>query len=475
VRDGLAQAGFAWRSAAGKGGKRDITIATFAPRVRPRAPAARVARPDHARVAIVGGGLAGASCARALAREGLACVVLDASHEPASGASGNAAGLFHGVFHPDDGMHARAHRAAALQAVSTYATAIAGGVAGRCDGLIRLTPEHADTAPLEAELAASGLPPAWLQAWTPQQVQAAGGPACAAWFYPGGGWISPAGLVRAWLDSPGIEWRGGTAVESLEQVAPAGERPLWRLFDAGGKCLAEADAVVFANAADAPRLWSRTHGTAPAAGEPWVTPLARVRGQVSIVAAGTPGLRPPHLPIAGAGYAIALPDGSVLCGATSSENDEAAVERLADHAHNLAQLAAITCSAPGTIGADRPVAETDAAALIAEGRLQGRVGWRATSFDRLPWIGAVPAAPSPAAAPAALPDQPRRWPRVPGLFVATGFGSRGLTWAPLAGRLIASWITGAAYPLPADLIDALDPARFAARAVRAARRPSKRD
>ena len=116
-----------------------------------------------------------------------------------------------------------------------------------------------------------------------------------------------------------------------------------------------------------------------------------------------------------------------------------------------------------------------AAALIAKGQLQGRVGWRATAVDRLPLVGAVPMQPpfdtAPDASPAALPDQPRHWPRVPGLFVATGLGSRGLTWAPLVGRLIASWITGAPFPLPADLVDALDPARFAARAVRASRRP----
>ncbi len=71
----------------------------------------------------------------------------------------------------------------------------------------------------------------------------------------------------------------------------------------------------------------------------------------------------------------------------------------------------------------------------------------------------------------ALPDQPRHWPRVPGLFVASGFGSRGLTWAPLAGRLIAAWIADAPYPVESDIVDALDPARFCARKVRASRRP----
>ncbi|NWG73770.1 MAG: hypothetical protein HXY24_04055, partial [Rubrivivax sp.] len=48
-----------------------------------------------------------------------------------------------------------------------------------------------------------------------------------------------------------------------------------------------------------------------------------------------------------------------------------------------------------------------------------------------------------------------------GLFVCTAFGSRGITWAPLAGALLAAWATGEPFPLEARLVDALDPARFA--------------
>jgi tRNA 5-methylaminomethyl-2-thiouridine biosynthesis bifunctional protein len=486
VREGLAQAGFAVRRSPGSGGKRDITLADFASRTRPRPPAARTGSSDVARVAIVGGGLAGAACARALAQAGLEVVVLDAATEPATGASGNAAGLFHGVFHPDDGAHARALRAAALLAARSHGEAIAQGVPGRREGLLRLVPEQADAGPLADALAASGLPPDFVQAWTPAQVQASGGAPAPAWFYPGGGWIAPAALVRAWLQEPGITWRGGAAVDRLERVdaeqagqaaAPAAEaasapvdgahpspRARWRLLDARGAVLAEVEAVVFANADAASALWARTAGSVESAGPAWMPLLTPVRGQVSIVAADTPGLRAPHLPIAGAGYALALPGGALLCGATSSANDPAPEPRIADHAHNLRQLARLTGWGPPSA----VEAEAVAAALLAQGRLQGRVGWRATSPDRLPWIGAVPAAPAQGAT---TPDQPRHWPRVPGLFVASGFGSRGLTWAPLAGRLIAAWVTGAPHPLPADLVDALDPARFATRAVRASRRP----
>jgi tRNA 5-methylaminomethyl-2-thiouridine biosynthesis bifunctional protein len=472
----LQQAGFTWWRADGTGGKHDITLATFEPRAPLRKPVARTGDRAMRRVALVGGGLAGAACAQALAREGLQCTVLDRHAQPATEASGNVGGLFHGVFHPEDGMHARAHRAAALAAARAYARAIAVGVAGQCDGLVRLTPEHADPAPLVDALARSGLPPEYLQAWSARQVQAAGGPACAAWFYPGGGWIAPTELTRWWLDDDAIVWRGGVAVTRLERVETAGSAE-WHLFDGNGTRLAAADAVVFANAGDATTLWS--HAT-DAAGRPlavdaqWVAPLALTRGQVSIVAAGTPGLRAPELPIAGSGYALTLRDGAVLCGATTAADDPDVDVRLGDHAHNLRQLAAVTGSRLQVPASEWPVPEARdaerrlAAALVARGQLHGRVGWRATAADRLPLIGAVPMQASQDAG--ALPDQPRHWPRVPGLFVASGFGSRGLTWAPLAGRLIAAWIADAPYPLPADIVDALDPARFAARKVRASRR-----
>ena len=471
VRDGLQLAGFVANTVDGIGGKRDITRATFEPRASQRKPVARTGDRAIRRVAIVGGGLAGAACAQALAREGLRCTVFDRHAQPAGAASGNVAGLFHGVFHADDGMHARAHRAAALAAERAYARAIAHGVPGRCDGLVRLTPEHAEPDALLAALGRSGLPPDYLQAWSAAQVQAAGGPACAAWFYPGGGWIAPAALARWWLERDGIAWRGGSAVARLERGADA-----WQLFDASGRELATVDAVVFANAGDATTLWSRAidaTGRATAAGADWIAPLAATRGQLSIVAAGAPGLRAPSLPIAGAGYALTLADGSVMCGATTSPDDPDTDVRLADHAHNLRQLAAVTGSR-FEVPAPEWVATADdeqhvAAVLVERGQLHGRVGWRATAADRLPLIGAVPA--HPAAGGAALPDQPRHWPRVPGLFVAAGFGSRGLTWAPLAGRLIAAWIADTPYPVAADVVDALDPARFATRRVRASRRP----
>jgi tRNA 5-methylaminomethyl-2-thiouridine biosynthesis bifunctional protein len=56
--------------------------------------------------------------------------------------------------------------------------------------------------------------------------------------------------------------------------------------------------------------------------------------------------------------------------------------------------------------------------------------------------------------------------RQPGLYLHTALGSRGLTSAALGGELIAAQICGAPWPLEADLVDAIDPARFALRTSR---------
>jgi len=96
--------------------------------------------------------------------------------------------------------------------------------------------------------------------------------------------------------------------------------------------------------------------------------------------------------------------------------------------------------------------------------LAGRVGWRLIAPDRLPLIGGLAAPNTP------LADQLRLQPRRAGLVVCTGFASRGITWAALAGRLVAALALGSPRPLEAELLDAVDPLRFALRRQRKAPR-----
>ena len=150
--------------------------------------------------------------------------------------------------------------------------------------------------------------------------------------------------------------------------------------------------------------------------------------------------------MADAGYALRLPDGRVFCGGASQPDDSSTELRDSDHAHNLAGLRRLT----GWAG------RVDDAALI------GRAGVRWSADDRLPISGPVAAWPCRA-------TQLRFAERQPGLHVFTALGSRGITQAALGAELLAARLTGAPSPLPSSLIDALDPARFAVRALRRGR------
>jgi tRNA 5-methylaminomethyl-2-thiouridine biosynthesis bifunctional protein len=441
VREGLASVGFEVRLAPGRGGKRDITLARFAPRFeRKRAPLRRAASTStERRAVIVGAGLAGCAAAWALAEQGWDTLLLDRHAQPAREASGNPGGLFHGIVNPQDGVHARFNRAAALQAQHAVLDAVTHhAVAGSAAGLLRLNPGGDDVAAMSATLARLGLPADYVQALDAAQA----GELCglplqhAAWFYPGGGWVDPVGLARAWLERAGTHSRfvGDMNVHALRRTASG-----WQLCDAQGEALAESAVAVLANAGDALRLLG-----AP----PW--PIDAVRGQLSSVAGTHPQApRPlPRLPLSGAGYLLPEVGGRVLFGSTSQRGDMDPEVRAGDHADNLARLAQLRGAAGG---------------LLPE-HLQGRTSWRWVSPDRLPVIGAVPEA---LAEESALRlDQPRFVPRQNGLFVFTALGSRGIGWSALGAQVLASLISGAPCPLEADLLDAIDPARFVSRAHR---------
>jgi tRNA 5-methylaminomethyl-2-thiouridine biosynthesis bifunctional protein len=429
LREGLLAAGFEVERMAGIGGKREITVARFAPRFVARHPMPSPACAAREAV-VVGAGLAGAFCARALADEGIAVRLFDRQPGPAAETSGNPAGLFHGTVHADDGPHARLLRAAALSTERRLRPLIgSGAVAGAVDGLLRLGD---DLDAMRATVERQRLPADWVQALDAAAASALAGVVLPgpAWFYPGGGWVAPADAVREVV--AGLAFTGGVDVHALQSAGGG-----WRLLDAGGAVIAESAIVVLANAADAIRL------LAPFGLED--APLQRTRGQISGWAGDPVALR---LPVAGDGYAIPMPGGGLWCGATGALVDDAR-PRDADDVENHDRLRRLTGLAPP---ADRTT-------------WRSRVGWRLGSADRLPVAGPLPAQASGAAR---RKDQARFVPRREGLFVCTALGGRGITLAPLLGALIAAQTTGGPWPLEQSLVDAIDPARWRVRAQRRA-------
>lgn len=448
VRDGLRAAGFQVNAAPGFASKRDMTVARFAPAFAPRGtPAldweALARRPRQA--IVVGAGLAGCATAHSLAARGWHCTLVDRHEGPAREASGNAGGLFHGVVNAQDGAHARFNRAAVLDLLPALAALRQRHrIAGQAEGLLRL-----ESAPIErmtATLAALGLPHDYVQALDAGQAASLAGLPLSqsAWFYPRGGWLAPADYAAALLAEAGdrVRWQGGQCVARLRRVGDDPDQPMWQALDRDGRLIAQAPVVVLANSL----------GALPLAG--LTTTLATaIRGQTTLVPADTPGLRPARVPVAGAGYVLPPHDGWVLCGATHDAHDTQPEVRDADHAHNLAQLARLTGQA------------------IVPRACRGRVGWRCSTPDRLPLIGAMPDVARLQSTPGLRLDQPRLLPRQPGLYVFSGLGSRGIAWAHLGARVLSHWIDGMPCPIEADLRDAVDVARHLSKAARRAAAP----
>jgi tRNA 5-methylaminomethyl-2-thiouridine biosynthesis bifunctional protein len=241
--------------------------------------------------------------------------------------------------------------------------------------------------------------------------------------------MQPVSLVDAQLAAAGGHSRFvrhfGIGVHALTR---SGDR--WDARAPDGKLVASAPVAVLANSHDAARL------------VPPGTELKRVRGQLTVLPEHSlPGLR---VALAGAGHLVPAGSGAAVAGATYDYEDEDAAPSAEGHAGNLVRVGRLLAGG---------------ASLPDPAQLAGAVGFRCVSPDRLPLIGALPDI-------RAFPLDSRALPRLPGLYGALAYASRGLTWAALGAELIASLVDGEPLPLAGDLIDAVDPGRFALRRAR---------
>jgi tRNA 5-methylaminomethyl-2-thiouridine biosynthesis bifunctional protein len=438
VRDALAAAEFAPELRPGFARKRQMLAAHFAPRGTPRHGPPAAPTWSVRRAIVIGAGLAGAAVAERLAARGWRIDLIERHPTPAAEASGIAAGVFHPHVSRDDSLLSRLTRAGFLYAARNWHALERSGhrFAWACCGVLQMARDAREEARMATTVRALGFPPDYVD-YLPRSIagERAGCEARAGgWWFPGSGWARPAELVSAQLAAAGargkLKLHAGIAAHALDR---AGDD--WRVVSADGTTIASAPVVVLANSHDAARLVP-----------PGVT-LKRVRGQLTCLPAGS--LAAPAAVLAGAGHLIPAADGAAVVGATYDFDDENAAPREEDHAGNLERLERLL---PG------------AAACLNVATLAGSVGFRCVAPDRLPLIGALPDA--GAAHPGGAG---RELPRLPGLYGAFGYASRGLTWAALGGELIASAVEGEPLPLERDLADAIDPARFALRRARRGR------
>ena len=435
VRDGLAQHGFIVEKAAGLPPKRDCLRATWDPPWTPRrpepAPVAPWAGGDR-RAVVIGAGLAGASAAYSLAQRGWQVTVLDRAGAPAAGASGLPAGVVAPHVSPDDRLLSQLSRSGVMATLARAADLLPEGVGWAASGVLERRLKDSRELPADwADPASPGH--AWSRATDVVQRNAAAlNDDSPTHWHARAGWVRAPALVAAMLAAPGITWQGNAAVAALRLDRPQTEggvvdAPGWTALAADGTVLAQAPVVVVAAGFDSLDLLASAD--APA------LPLNPLRGQLLWGPMPAPPHPLPPFPVNGLGnFITGVPvDGtpSWVLGSTFERGCREAVLREADTQEVAVKLAVLL-----------PESAQALAPQIASGAARAWAAVRCTVPDRLPVVGAPDAS------------------ALPGLFVSTGMGARGMTLAVLCGELLAAQLEGEPLPVPLRQARALAPQRL---------------
>jgi len=410
VRRGLSAAGFDVLKAEGHGRKRERLEARLtAPPPFPadtfglRSPA----QPPR-RVAILGAGISGAALAQALIRRGIGVDIFDPAPSPASGASGNPLALLMPRLDAGDTAEAALLLDAYLAAREAY-----GGLSEAAYTDVLQSPRNpTETARFEKLLADPQLPLEDLEV------------------VRGGGLLHKRALILRPAELVARLLHGATCHFGAELDVSLPNRSV------NGQVF---DAVILANGMQAATL------------SPGL-PLEARLGQVDFV--DTLVEAPPSA-LASGTYALALGT-QRLWGATfePSGADFAPAGTQDAQAENLAGVERLS---PYWVREAR------------EGEIRSRASLRATTPDRLPLIGAVPD--HAAALERFVPMKKGRAvvadaPLTQGVYVASGYGARGFTWAPWAAGVLAAQLAGAPAPASLPSLRAVSPMRFVFRSLK---------
>ena len=368
-------------------------------------------------VGIIGAGLAGAACARALAAAGFSPTVYESADQHAAGASGNSIGLLHKLYSKDHNLASQwvEHGiATTLRWISELSQFSSRPLAGQC-GVLQLDAQANE-----------------LILWDPK-----------------GAWVRPPEFVGACLSQAralGAEVHFGVRAESIVENKSEGTVELF-LKDQDGKIFKKNfDAVIVCAAGELSRLLPDA-----------MLSLNSIRGTISSYR--LPQNKSLPCVVCAAGYVTPLIDGEMVVGAS--------YERLAEQTAIDSEIDSALESALDSEPGDE-LSNLDRLRIISPELARDcehltpvqRTSLRCATLDRMPHVGRVL---DTEARLTPNISQIHQMPRSSGLWVLGGLGSRGLSSAPLGAEIITAALSGGPPPVAKKLLQAVDPVRFALR------------
>ncbi|MFQ5588371.1 MAG: bifunctional tRNA (5-methylaminomethyl-2-thiouridine)(34)-methyltransferase MnmD/FAD-dependent 5-carboxymethylaminomethyl-2-thiouridine(34) oxidoreductase MnmC [Nitrospiria bacterium] len=452
IRRGLSAVGFEVNKIKGHGPKREMLRGVLRKTTHPQSKTPWFEAPppqNHAKHAIVvGAGIAGVTTAWALAKRGFQVDLMDQQTSIAREGSGMPLGILLPRLSLKNSTESVFYTVAYFYAIRQL-TALKreqGDFIFKQTGVLQLP----NSARVQRQIEACHFDEALVHAVSAKQASARAGIEIAseALYFPMAGVVDSRDLCERLIQDADdrITLRLNTPVHRLEF-----EKGCWQLLDQCGGLLARSECVVLANAA-------RTSQFPQTA---WL-PLSVARGQITRLPV-TPQSQNLQCAICDDGYVLPEINGAHIIGATFQKGDDDTGVRPEDHIENQQRLARQLPGIFDPVTPDR----------------KGHAALRALTPDRMPLAGPVPDADffysryhdlrhgKPAASyPAAK--------YLPGLYLNTGHGAKGLCSSFLSAELIASQLCDEPGPVPEDVRQALHPARFIIRDLKRGMKPEFR-
>lgn len=394
IKRSLREQGITVTRPAGFGRKREMLKAWWPDPIPETAPGMeRDSSAPRLRVAVIGAGIAGLSCADSLARRGHQVFLFDKA-QPLSGASGNPRALLVPKLTPLAQVSHHLPTTGWLATLRWWRYRAPQVVSHQGARLLDSRSQPLDPARLAQY-------PAEVVQLTPDHPQGS-----ASALLHEGALLDPTQLAAQVLQSPQITQIQADITAIQSDCHHTRATSLWRV-ESAGQVWEDFDQVMVCAS-----LGSRV--LCPAL--PFLRPI---RGQVSWMSV-------PQVPaqlLCYGGYAGAVDAHTLLVGASFVRDDTDTAVRREDHEHNLQRLAQ---SAPDW-----------AQQLPAMDTWQGRASIRAQTRNYLPILQPLPLTPAGSA------------------WVLTGLGSKGYSYAPVCAEALCALLLGEPLPLPAAVLTQL--------------------